>query len=355
MSKFLPRLFQVLILTFISCLILSAPVDKYPHSCADYNFGAVHAAKAGLQNVYMCPQKSGVVCNESFPIKDFSSISQSHLKWKDVIFSVLVGTGSSTDAFFWWISFINEEMDLVLLGDACTDKNQTFCNDHVHNMQRKIHDNHPRIRAHVIRSNQSDAGYTRLSCKIRTVFSKVYEKFPTRKYYFKIDTDTVIFPRHFFSFLNTLDSFSNSSNPIYFGTLLDSQVNPNLLMCGKKIWLNEENVGNEQKGGLCYGAGGAGYGLNNVAMKAVAQLALTKAASVPACAYPSPNYNPDYSAEDFFIAFVMYRAFNNAVLLHCEGFRSGPEEKPYIKKYISLHHISRDWVGSHNSSLEVGI
>ena len=246
MSKFLLRLIQlVLILTFISFLILSGPVDEYPHSCADYNFGAVHAAKAGLKNVYMCPQKSGVVCNESFPIKDFSSISQSHLKWKDVILSVLVGDGSSTDAFFWWISFINEEMDLVLLGDAC---NQTFCNDHVYNIQRKIHVNHPSIRAHIIRSNQSDAGYRRLSCKIRTVFSKVYEKFPSRKYYFKLDTDTVIFPRHFFSFLNTLDSFSNSSNPIYFGTLLDSQANPNLLMCGKKIWLNEENVRQRAKG-----------------------------------------------------------------------------------------------------------
>ena len=112
MSKYLLRLIQqALILTFISFLILSGPVDEYPHSCADYNFGAVHAAKAGLKNVYMCPQKSGVVCNESFPIKDFSSISQSHLKWKDVILSVLVGDGSSTDAFFWWISFINEEMD----------------------------------------------------------------------------------------------------------------------------------------------------------------------------------------------------------------------------------------------------
>eukprot|EP01036_Dinobryon_divergens_P023668 gene23668-32041_t len=256
MSKYLLRLIQqALILTFISFLILSGPVDEYPHSCADYNFGAVHAAKAGLKNVYMCPQKSGVVCNESFPIKDFSSISQSHLKWKDVILSVLVGDGSSTDAFFWWISFINEEMDLVLLGDALFEL---------------------------------------------TLFVQIN------------------------LILGTEDCL---------------------------IWLNEENVGNEQKGGLCYGAGGAGYGLNNVAMKAVAQLALTKAASVPACAYPGPNYGPDYSAEDFFIAFVMYRAFSNAVLLHCEGFRSGPEEKSYIKKYISLHHISRNWVGSHNSSL----
>ena len=325
---------MIFLCTFLASQVLS--LDNIPHACADFNFGSAQAALAGLNNVYICPQDgiSRVICNETFPLNEVSSISQSHISWNDILIYVLVGPNSRTDAFFWWLPFITEPMDIVLLGDSCPG-DQDSCNDHIRALQERINGSHPNVRAHTIRAYTTDTGYKILSCKLRTGMTKIYEKFPGRKYYFKIDTDTILFPRRFFSFLNTLESVSNSSaNPLYFGTVVESGMN--LLLCGRN-WVNEGNV---QKGGLCYGQGGAGYGLNNLAMKAVA--------AAPRCStLPTPDDNP----EDVFTGLMIYKEFKT-VVIHCGGFRSSELVGDQLfKQSISFHYIDHKWLRSHGTKL----
>lgn len=208
-------------------------------ACADFNYAASQAALAGLYNVYVCPQDgiSRVVCNETFPLKNVSSIVQTSVSWDDVLLYVLIGPGSRTDAFFWWIQFVlGDSMDLVIVADACPG-NQTTCKDNVNDLQGKLNITHKLLRTHIVRANPSDKGYKILSCKLRTGMKKIYDQFPNRKYYFKIDTDTILFPRRFFSFLNTLEAVTESSKiPLYFGTIVESGMN--LLLCGRN-WEND--------------------------------------------------------------------------------------------------------------------
>ena len=314
----------------------SSEEDNSTYGCADFNFAAAQAALAGLHTAYICPQDgiSRVKCAESFPLKPVDQITQSHLTWSDIVIYVLVGPNSRTDAFFWWLQFISEPMDMVLVGDACPG-DRDWCNDHIHAIQERINSSHPNVRAHTLRSYVSDTGYKILSCKLRSGMFKVYQKFPDRKYYYKIDTDTIVFPRRLFSFLKTLESTTNSSfDPLYFGTVVESGMN--LLLCGRN-WVNEGNV---KKGGLCYGQGGAGYGLNNVAMKTMA--------AAPIC---SSLANPDDSPEDVFTGLRMYQVFK-IVVIHCGGFRSSELVGDQLfKQSISFHYIDHKWLKSHGSKL----
>jgi len=150
-----------------------------------------------------------------------------------------------------------------------------------------------------------------------------------------MDTDSILFPRRFFQFLNTLESVSNSTlNPLYFGTVVESGMN--LLLCGR-FWVNEGNV---QKGGLCYGQGGAGYGLNNLAMEAMA--------GAPLC---SSLDKPDETPEDVFTALRVYNIFRS-VVIHCGGFRSSELVGDQLfKQSISFHYIDHKWLRSHGSKL----
>ena len=124
---------------------------------------------------------------------------------------------------------------IIILLDACPG-NQTTCHDNVYDLQAKLNGSHKLLRSHIIRAHPSDKGYKVLSCKLRTGMRKIYEQFPNRKYYFKIDTDTILFPRRFFSFLNTLEATTDSiKTPLYFGTIVESGMN--LLLCGRN-WEN---------------------------------------------------------------------------------------------------------------------
>src|SRR5207244_3686576 len=107
----------------------------------------------------------------------------------------------------------------------------------------------------------------------------ILKLFPNKKYYFKMDDDTVLFPKRLLQFYRTLDKITNSSiNPIYFGTV--SHLHKGIPLCGEMGWVRDTK---EPGGGhasyssqsstklvegyaTCYGQGGAGYGLNNIAM-----------------------------------------------------------------------------------------
>ena len=157
------RILLYLSITLILCIRSLKGVNNITskaRACVDFNYGASQAALAGLYNVYVCP-KDGVsreICNETFSLKDVSSISQSHISWRDIVLYMLVGPNSLSDAFFWWLKFvIADVIDVVIVGDACPG-NQSVCNDKAHDVMLRLNQSHKLIHSHMIRSYPSDNG-----------------------------------------------------------------------------------------------------------------------------------------------------------------------------------------------------
>lgn len=304
--------------------------------CADFNIGASRGALAGLQDIYTCPADgiSRLMCFEEFPLRSVGEITSSSVGWEHVVFYLLVGPNSKTDAFYWWLPFVKVPFDIVIVGDSCSN-NQETCDDHPSRIRAEAANKFPLIRFHIVRVNPPDNEYKYLSCKLRTGARKIYELFPDKKYYFKIDTDTIVFPKRFHNFIRTLDSVvsSNSSHPIYFGAIVESGMN--LMLCGRMTW----ERGNLTKGGLCYAQGGAGYGLNNIAMKTIA--------STPPCTMENREEYP----EDSFVAIRLWDVFQISVI-HCGGFSSSEIYTDFkAKTSITFHYIDANWLRGYGSAL----
>jgi hypothetical protein len=150
---------------------------------------------------------------------------------------VLVGPTSRIDAFLWWLQFVDQPIDLVIVSDACNSDTVTNCTDFTESIKERITNEHNSINVQIVRALSSDSGYKILSCKVRTGMKKIYELYPDRKYYLKVDTDTILFPRRLFSFLNTLHSIAADpeKQPLYFGAVVESGMG--LLLCGRD-WAN---------------------------------------------------------------------------------------------------------------------
>ena len=286
-------------------------------ACLDFNSGASRAAQAGLENVYVCPADgiARAICQESMALKNVSSVVQSTLKWDDVVIYMLMGPGKArlgteVEAFLWWMPLMLEPIDIVVVGDACPPSDPINCTDKVATHVKNFKEKFGQHRYHIVRAYSTDAGYKILSCKLRTGAQLIYSLFPTKTVYFKIDLDSIIFPKRLMSFIQTLDAVSPAGTPWYFGTIVESGMS--LLLCGRE----NAHLGNVAKGGLCYGQGGAGYGLNNVAMKALA--------SSPRCNATAGGVM-DTAPEDTFVAGRMYDVFR-LVVTHCGGFR-------YVKSF----------------------
>ena len=281
-------------------------------ACIDFNSGASRAAQAGLENVFVCPADgiARVICQESMALKNVSSVVQSTLKWDDVVIYMLMGPGKArlgteVEAYLWWMPLMLEPIDIVVVGDACPPSDPINCTDKVATHVKNFKEKFSQHRYHIVRAYSTDAGYKILSCKLRTGAQLIYNLFPTKTVYFKIDLDSIIFPKRLMSFMQTLDAVSPPGTPWYFGTIVESGMS--LLLCGRE----NAHLGNVEKGGLCYGQGGAGYGLNNVAMKALA--------SAPRCNATAGGVM-DTAPEDTFVAGRMYDMFR-LVVTHCGGFR----------------------------------
>jgi len=101
------------------------------------------------------------------------------------------------------------------------------------------------------------------------------------------------------------------------------------------------NSGNVEKGGLCYGQGGAGYGLNNIAMKALI--------ASPIC---SSLKTSDETPEDTFTGLTIYNAYKVNVI-HCGGFRSSELIGEQLFRHsISFHYIDHKWLRSHGNKVK---
>jgi hypothetical protein len=251
---------MVAVTHLILCVLILIGVQSFDpkakdHACADFNKGAAQAALAGLENVFVCPADgiARTICSESFSMKEIANITQSNLKWDDILIYMLMGPRSLTEAFLWWLPLMTEPIDIVIIADACLPNanliyNGTDCEDAVSSHLKVVREKFTSIRFHVARAFPSDTGYNILSCKLRSGAAAIYKMFPSKRIYFKIDTDTIIFPKRLMSFMHTLTAVADDSVPVYFGTVVESGMS--LLLCGRE-WAH---LGNAQKGiwGLFY-------------------------------------------------------------------------------------------------------
>ena len=375
-----------LVLTLV--LYVSGSSHPKDRACADFNRPLYEAVQAGV-HYFQCPADgiANVACQEDYAARSgvsaeqaAASFEQIHVNLNEVLIYVLLGPASKVDAFKWWLPLITEKMDIVLVLDACEQDGAKMpdssidvvhnanisteqgegaslikerqCDSFVRQMIKGLPDKVKKmVNFHVAHVRPEDETYQKLSCKVSTAMKEIYQAFPEKRYYLKIDTDTIVFPGRLLHFLSSLESVhkggvadgkkpSESTHPIYFGTVVESGMD--LLLCGSHAaW--KTKYGNTQKGGLCYAQGGAGYGLNNRAMAAMAQ--------APSCSDPQRVTQDEFLAnEDAWTGLQMHSLFNISVI-HCGGFSSSelaPDQK--LRQSITFHYIDATWLASYGET-----
>lgn len=373
----------VLVVTVFLGSVAQHPQDR---ACADFNRPLYEAVQSGV-NYFQCPADgiANVACQEGYAIRSGdsdvqtpASLEQAQVKLNEVVIYVLLGPASKVDAFKWWLPLITEKMDIVLVLDACEQdgaklpnssidavhkaddaseggggaSEERQCDNFVRKMIRELPEKVKKMaNFHVVHVRPEDETYQKLSCKVSTAMREIYHAFPEKRYYLKIDTDTIVFPGRLLHFLSSLESVhkggvtdsqkpSESTHPIYFGTVVESGMD--LLLCGShEAW--KTRYGNTRKGGLCYAQGGAGYGLNNHAMAAMAQ--------APSCTDPKRVTQDEFLAnEDAWTGMQMHSLFNISVI-HCGGFSSSelaPDRK--LRQSITFHYIDTKWLASYGET-----
>ena len=335
--------------------------------CANFNHGSAAAVGAGLYDPFICPSDgiAGVSCKQPFGMRNVTDINQSQLHWSDILFYILIGPQNKVDAFLWWLQFINEPVDIVFVADSCQQNDAVIsaqssesqqkhydhehhsdvsaCSDAASDLKAQVISINPRVHVHISRVRAVDAGYAILSCKLRTGIRAIYDQFGgSKKYFFKIDTDTIVFPRRLMRFINTLDSVAldKEQRALYFGTVVES--GGNQLLCrhdtldGSWRFREYDETGLD----LCYAQGGAGYGLNNVAMNEIA--------TSPLCDEGHQSKLP----EDLYVALSLYNRPDQPAIIHCGSFRSSElVSEDLFKHSISFHYIDADWIATHGKSL----
>lgn len=333
-------------IVFLSCLcglILTLDTSYLVGNahCADFNHESAKGALTQLKHPFICPALDGIAgtyCKDPFPTRKSQDVIESNLKWSDIVFYVLIGPHSVVDALKWWLQFVKEPIDMVFVGDACLG-DDTNCQDPAYNIVESIIKEFPLVNSRLVRALPTDSGYNILSCKLRTGQKLIYSIFPERKYYFKFDTDTIIFPRRLMHFFNTMESIAaqGSNTPLYFGTMVESGI-PQLL-CKHHSHGTSWKLADDTSS-ICYCQGGAGYGLSQPVMKHMA--------GVQSCAMQTPSDLP----EDLYTALEVYTTFNHTVPVHCGGFRSSElVNDDWFKQSISFHYIDWKWLKTHGHKL----
>lgn len=294
-------------------------------------------------------------CTEPYPLVHFKE-PPAAVTWNDIVLYMIVSSKTIRRTVIdWWLQFVsketlgNDHLTLILIADACDAGNS--CQDAATALQSEISSVNKLIDIYVVRGLlHIDTGYQRLACKLMTGIKEIFRLFPTKKYYFKMDDDTVLFPKRLLHFISALDRSTNSTGtPLYFGTV--SHLSKSIPLCGELGWV----VNSKEPGGghvtysqknrevegysTCYAQGGAGYGLNNLAMKSLA--------ATPPC---TKDMDLESSSEDTYVGFALFRNLNTT-LIHCGSFRpSGLHAEGHLRHAISFHHISDHWMATRNIS-----
>jgi hypothetical protein len=222
-------------------------------SCSNFNEAAALSALVGIDDTFVCPADgiAGKLCTKPFSMKSPESVAPSNLQLSEVLFYVLVGPKSKVDAFKWWLRLVENPIDMVMISDPCEDANEirfytaenvsaATCSDGVTDLRNQIAAEFPNVRLHIARVRRDDVGYKILSCKVRSGALAIYRQFPDKKFYFKLDTDSIIFPRRLLHFMRTMDSVADTGHAYYFGTVEES--GGGMLLCGTSGYNLSMNV-----------------------------------------------------------------------------------------------------------------
>lgn len=323
-------------------------IGKGKRHCSDFNSIASVGALAGLDNIFVCPNDgiSRVFCSDEIKTKNINAIRSSSLKWSEIlIFMNVANDKFRLDILIFWLDLLpntdpDNKLDLFLISD---DNSTEQHNRYVPIINSK----YSNIMVHMINGRVDiDSGYHRLPCKQIYGMNQIYNKFPKKKYYFKVDDDTILFPSRLLKFLNTLDSVINSEvEPIYFGTVLNNhkfrilcdELGYNTITNSTVFPSHGKLEEHNNITSTCYTQGGAGYGLNNIAFKSLAM-------NSSFCT-SSEQYETD--SEDTYVGYRMFKDFRT-VPIHCGSFRPNNNyAENTITRTISLHHIDKEWIQSH--------
>eukprot|EP01036_Dinobryon_divergens_P031403 gene31403-40792_t len=322
------------------------PTDLKRH-CVDFNdIGQLAIQNGHLQeDMYVCPAVRKTIsgsCQEKFK---FVQESTSKIKWhsmkaEDVIMYIAVGVKylqKDVPALYWWLSLLNKESpakrvssDVVFIADSCKDDLDTGaeysklkrgnCSDGALFLFETLSASFRSIRFHLTRVNYNHR--MNLAQKIYFGSKSVYNAFPDRKYYFKFDDDTVVFPLRLTSFLHTLEVGTRGGGmgetPLFFGTVHD------------KLPFT-----------IDWAQGGSGYGMNNKAMRIFAN------------SDPPTDHFGFGTAEDYFLWKSL--ALKSIQLIHCGGFFANTVNNTndwHFSNSITFHRVkSGEWLNKYGELL----
>ena len=245
--------------------------------CYDFD-DAVKAVKQLYPKriTYECGSLDIQRCEKSpYPFKSKEAIQLSTLTWSNI--TIIAIAYDTNDFRFLKLSLhqiptqFQGVLDIVLVSDTCFPSkrlNETepatsldnrfhsefdedpLCRDHVHEQVVHISKIRNNIRIKIVRVNPcGDLTFYTRNCKTVIGMSKVYEMYPEKRYYFKVDLDSIIYLRRFINFINTVDSVTDPTVPLYIGQATESLTSDKLHF---------------------YSNGGNGYAFNNIAMQKMA-------------------------------------------------------------------------------------
>ena len=324
------------------------PTDLTRH-CVDFNDIGQRAIQRGHleEDMYVCPAVRRNIsgsCQEKFKFsQESTSKGKGHaMKTEDVITYIAVGVKyhqKDVPALYWWLSLLDKEFpvkrvtsDVVLIADSCKDDLDTSseysklkrgnCSDGSMFLFESLSSTFRSIRFHLTRVNYNHR--MNLAQKIYFGSKTVYNAFPDRKYYFKFDDDTVVFPFRLSSFLHTLEVGTRGGGmgetPLFFGTVHDKL----------PFTIN-------------WAQGGSGYGMNNKAMRIFAH------------SEPPTDHFGFGTAEDYFLWKSL--ALKSIQLIHCGGFFANTVNNTndwHFSNSITFHRVkSGEWLKKYGEVLLV--
>ncbi len=302
-----------------------SPIDRFkagnPTHCSDFNSLSKHLSSSP-EAFNLCPDdgiSNSNVCTDPIKTRAPADISYSVVPWKDIVIYILVQSKVvQTHSLLHWLQSFpeGEALTLAFVADHCAEEP---CNDHVSALAAQVetaHKNRLKLTVRVVRALKDiDYGPARVACKALTGVRRLYEAFSDKKYFFKMNEDTVLFPQRLQQFLSTLHSVARAdTDPLYFGSIL--HLFRGHTLC-EDMGLEDNGSGNptypNKRGWLageptCHAQGEA-YGFNQVAMRFLANVTL--------CTH---GMDLESMQEDVYFGWKLYRDLK-VVPIHCGSFR----------------------------------
>ena len=343
--------FVVFLLFFSPCF--ETEETHISRNCLDYNTLSKYGTSVGIpeKQLFFCPSNDSIAgnkCSGKLPVKANLTevITPSRpLTWKDVVVYLMYGKDfkGREKVLDWWIvlfalDFPLDRLDLVMIGPSCGTA--VTCTDGASYLANHINETYKNnIAIHFMRGRPPDDGRSRLACKALYSMIKMYEQFPDKQYFLKIDDDTVWFPNRFFRFVQTLDRIHEANLPMYFGSVLNGHKPVEL--CGPfggPVIMREppynrldDKIQRENRRfsfDVCY-AGGAGYGMNRQALAAFLNTTLC-----------TTEMDLEYDDEDGWVGFWLYKKLQVQVI-HCGSFRPHwYHHELWYDRAINYHRVS---------------